>query len=650
MSPATAPDGQTPLPAAVLWDLDGTLVDTEPSWIAAEHRLVAEHGSGRWSDEQAHRLIGFDLRESARVLQREGGVRMGVDDIVRYLLGAVIDDIRRATPWRPGARRLLEELRTNQVPCALVTMSWRALATAVVDQLPPGTFATIVSGDMVERGKPDPEPYRTAAQMLWVEPQHCVAIEDSPTGVASAMSAGCRTIAVPNIVPIERRPGLTVRRSLADIHLADLDGLFTTPRSRHPEPRTADRTRRAGAGTALDGTVRIAGRTISRRQLLVGGVGVAAVAAAAGWLLGGEELPPPPDIPIAAWVPYWRIDEATASLRGNSRMLTSVSPFWFEVNDASGVNQVVINTHANPDKTTAFIDLARQRHLRVIPSIVDQTAAGTMAATLADPAARAAHIGALLHFAEANRVDGLDIDYERFAFSDGRGTWATTRPLFSAFIAELATRLHAEGRLLTVAVPTIEGNGGDSDPGYWVYDYRELAKHADQVRIMAYDKSFDKPGPVAPMPWVADALRAAKRVSGAPSKLALGIPLYGYSWVTSTTGPCPDGTSTGRVAITQRGLADLAERRNATPEVDEDVGEASFTYTAGFPDGTPTCHQTREVHIVTAAGARARIDLARTSRLGGVCLWALGFDGPELWHEVVDLARQAASSVPATTR
>lgn len=630
---------QTPLPAAVLWDLDGTLVDTEPSWIAAEHRLVRQHGHGRWTDELGHGMIGFDLRDSARYIQRHGGVGMAVDDIVRWLVDAVVADVRRQTPWRPGALTLLAELRQAQVPCALVTMSWRPLAAAVVDKLPPGTFAAVVTGDSVDRGKPHPDPYQVAARTLWVEPWQCVAIEDSPTGIASAMAAGCRTVAVPNLAPVAPRPGLTIVRSLTDVNLAFLDGLFTRSRSGSRATSTAELP-----------VVTVAGHSFSRRQLLIGGAAAAVVAGAGVWLLGGdEEPPPPPDIPIAAWVPFWQLDSATSSLRANSRMLTTVSPFWYEVNEAGGTGLIAMNGQANADKAKTFVDLARSRKLKVVPSIVDQLPAGAMAAVLADGTKRSAHVDAIVEFVTGNGFDGVDIDYEKFAFSDGRSTWATTKPLFSRFIAELGDRLHRAGRVVTVAIPTIEGDGGDSDPGYWVYDYRELAKHVDQIRIMAYDKSFDTPGPVAPLPWVRDAVRAAKRASGQPAKLALGVPLYGYSWVTNLTGSCPSGTSTGRISITQRGLADLAKRRDATPVHDEDVGESTFSYTAGFPADNPTCHQQREVHIVTAAGARARIDLARKERLGGVSLWALGFDGGELWDEVHDLARQAASSVPPTT-
>lgn len=206
-------------PAAVLWDMDGTLVDTEPYWIECEFELVARHGNGRWTDEHAHHLVGFDLRDSARYISEHGAVDLPVDDIVNLLLDGVIERVRRSVPWRPGARELLADLADHGVPCALVTMSWRRFTDAVVPLLPSGSFATVVAGDDVERGKPHPEPYLMAAARLGVDPSECVAIEDSPTGARSAQAAGCVTVAVPNAVavPVE----------VAHVHLPTLVGVDT---------------------------------------------------------------------------------------------------------------------------------------------------------------------------------------------------------------------------------------------------------------------------------------------------------------------------------------------------------------------------------------------------------------------------------------
>ncbi len=188
-------------PAAVLWDMDGTLVDTEPYWIECEYELVDAHG-GTWSDEHAHAIVGGDLHASGRYIRDHGGVDLPIDEIVNQLLDGVIARVRQAVPWRPGARDLLAQLRVEGIPCALVTMSWRRLVDAVVAQLPRGSFAATIVGDEVDQGKPHPEPYRAAARALSLSPKDCVALEDSPTGVRSALAAGCRVIAIPHIVDV----------------------------------------------------------------------------------------------------------------------------------------------------------------------------------------------------------------------------------------------------------------------------------------------------------------------------------------------------------------------------------------------------------------------------------------------------------------
>jgi beta-phosphoglucomutase-like phosphatase (HAD superfamily) len=210
---------------AVLWDMDGTLVDTEPYWIAAEYRLVAAFG-GEWNDAHAHALVGNPLLVSAAYIREHGGVDLPPEEIVDRLLDEVIRDTRRHTEWRPGVPALLGSLRDAGVPCAMVTMSYRSLAEAVAEQLPVDTFATLVTGDEVERGKPDPESYLAAAARLGVDPEGCIAIEDSPAGVASAEAAGCMVIAVPNQVPISPGSSRTIVPTLDGIGIDQLEALF----------------------------------------------------------------------------------------------------------------------------------------------------------------------------------------------------------------------------------------------------------------------------------------------------------------------------------------------------------------------------------------------------------------------------------------
>ncbi len=211
---------------AVLWDMDGTLVDTEPSWIAAEYRLVESFG-GSWNEAHAHALVGSPLLVSAAYIREHGGVELPLDEIVDRLLVEVIADVEREVVWRPGVRRLLAELRAAAVPCAMVTMSYQSLARAIASQLPAATFQTLVTGEQVSSGKPDPEAYRTAAERLGVQPARCVAIEDSPAGVASAVAAGCVVLAVRNQVPLATGPGRMVLDDLDAITVADLAELVS---------------------------------------------------------------------------------------------------------------------------------------------------------------------------------------------------------------------------------------------------------------------------------------------------------------------------------------------------------------------------------------------------------------------------------------
>ncbi len=219
------------LPAAVLWDMDGTLVDTEPYWIQAEHELVAEHG-GVWNDEFAHQLVGNALEVSAQLIIDKSGIDLTVTEIVEGLLGRVVAQVAKQVPWRPGARELLFELGRLEVPSLLVTMSWRSLAEMVVDALPEATFRALVTGDEVSHGKPHPEPYLAAARLIDVDPRDCVALEDSPTGVRSATAAGVPTIAIPHVVPVPDIEGAVQVRSLAGVRATDLIDLVAPVRSR----------------------------------------------------------------------------------------------------------------------------------------------------------------------------------------------------------------------------------------------------------------------------------------------------------------------------------------------------------------------------------------------------------------------------------
>lgn len=214
-------------PAAVLWDFDGTLVDTEPIWIRHEHALTVELG-GRWTEALAKANIGNSLLGTGRSIRLTAGRDDLTDEHVTDLLVArVLADLRDSEPvWRPGVPELLAELTAAGVPCALVSASFRAMLATVLDRMAANPFRVVVAGDEVTRGKPHPEPYLVACARLGVRPQECLVIEDSVNGAASGNAAGCVVAVVPNVVtppPAERRVLLD---TLAGVGLADLRALM----------------------------------------------------------------------------------------------------------------------------------------------------------------------------------------------------------------------------------------------------------------------------------------------------------------------------------------------------------------------------------------------------------------------------------------
>ena len=182
--------------------MDGTLVDTEPFWMAAETPLVERFG-GTWTHAQALGMVGLALEDSARLLQN-AGVPWGVDEIIAHLTDEVLRQLAvHGVPFRPGAREMLADLRRAGVRTALVTKTKRRMALSIVDLIDFPAFDVVVAGDDVERPKPHPDPYLQAAQSLGVDIASAVAIEDSPNGLRSAIASGAVTLGVPLMVPLD---------------------------------------------------------------------------------------------------------------------------------------------------------------------------------------------------------------------------------------------------------------------------------------------------------------------------------------------------------------------------------------------------------------------------------------------------------------
>ena len=210
--------------AAVLFDMDGLLVDTEPLWLETETEVMARLGAP-WSPQDQEALLGGSMDRTVSYLLAKAARPVPPETVARWMLDGMLDRVRAGrVVVRSGARELLAEVAAAGLPRALVTSSQRAFAEAVLSATGMA-FPVTVCGEDVTATKPDPEPYLLSVKLLDADPAGCVVLEDSPNGVASATAAGCRVVAVPSLVSIPPAPGRLVVPSLRDVSLAALRGL-----------------------------------------------------------------------------------------------------------------------------------------------------------------------------------------------------------------------------------------------------------------------------------------------------------------------------------------------------------------------------------------------------------------------------------------
>jgi len=214
-------------PQAVLWDLDGTIVDSEPYWLLSEQRLVEEFG-GTWSEADGFALIGAGLTNAAEHLQK-CGVDMPVDAIVKRMVDEVDEMNAKQVPWRPGALELIRSIHDAGIPQVIVTMSYRTTAQFVADEV--GLFAGVICGEDVTHSKPHPEPYQMGAALVGASPRDCVAMEDSIPGNESAVAAGAVTIALPLHVPLPESENYTIWHTMVGRDVSHIREVFAKARA-----------------------------------------------------------------------------------------------------------------------------------------------------------------------------------------------------------------------------------------------------------------------------------------------------------------------------------------------------------------------------------------------------------------------------------
>ena len=224
-APHTAPSAAPPsAPPAVLFDMDGTLVDTEPLWWQAAAELAAELGAPLGADELPE-VLGRAAGHTAAHLRRSRAADRTEAELVTALNDAFSGKVAAGVVPRPGALALLAGLREAAVPTALVSASPRRVVDLVLAAIGAQWFTVTLAVEDTPRTKPDPAPYLAAARRLGLDPADCVAVEDSPAGVASARAAGCAVLAVPSAVPIDAVGRVTLADSLEDADVALLGRL-----------------------------------------------------------------------------------------------------------------------------------------------------------------------------------------------------------------------------------------------------------------------------------------------------------------------------------------------------------------------------------------------------------------------------------------
>jgi len=337
---------------------------------------------------------------------------------------------------------------------------------------------------------------------------------------------------------------------------------------------------------------------------------------------------------ISGWIPYYSVKNSIASVVVNQDLIKEVSPFWYTLKGEKNILDLYAAAKLT-DPISIPLTTLKNLNIGIIPTITDGTDKLVLSNLLANQTSRANIITTIANLVRTNNFDGIDLDFENFAFLDGNSTWDTTRPRWLLFVKELSSVLHAEKKILSITSPV------DFDPvtkrkGYTVYDWKNIAPYIDRLRIMTYDYSTSTVGPIGPLNWVEDAVKYATSVIPA-SKVFLGVPGYGRDWVVKVVGTCaPDdakviNTKIKAATFVMRDAVSLATGYGATTQYMENEGEVTFTYNKTFPgflaDGTPTtCTATRTAWYQDSRSFVARANLVAKYRLGGIMAWTLGME------------------------
>lgn len=367
---------------------------------------------------------------------------------------------------------------------------------------------------------------------------------------------------------------------------------------------------------------------------------------------------------VSGWFGYWDPDSAVETLAAQgTSTVPEVNIFWWTFDSAARPlctynTDSTCSTTGETPWTNAHLDGQRRilqgAGIPVLGSIIDGSRAGALSAYLSTDDSRTAYAAQIVDWTIRAGLDGVDLDWEKFAFADGRDSWAATKPRWVAFVTSLGAKLRAKGLVLSATVPAgtypfLADGSPNPSTGYWVYAWDQIIDHVDRLRIMAYDYSYASPGPIGPWPWANDvtASALAQVATAKPAnrtKVWLGIPQYSRNWVRQnpdgsyvTRGECPSGWkpvagASGVPGMLSQSIAraqEIAAREGVTPTWNATPGEYSFEYwiaTDGTAGGVPaTCEAQRQVWFADTRSAQLKANIVTNQRIAGLAVWEFGF-------------------------
>jgi spore germination protein YaaH len=339
----------------------------------------------------------------------------------------------------------------------------------------------------------------------------------------------------------------------------------------------------------------------------------------------------------------------------NADLIKEIMPFWYTLKyDGKTKKAVITDVYkpANPSvPITEPLTALRNAGMTIIPTISDGTDEMVLANLLAKPVLRKQVIDAIVATVASQNYDGIDLDFEGFAFIDPNTTWKTTAPNWVLFVKELSTALHAEKKILSITTPYLF-NPAEAQKGYFVYAWAQIAPFIDRLRIMTYDYSTSRPGPIGPIAWTEKTVKYAISIMPA-SKVYLGLPGYGKDWVTKVEGVCPSNLakiitpSAKAGTFLMRDAASIAATYGAVPTYNETFAEVTFSYKREYTGTTSsglstTCTASRTAWHQNAQSYSVRAQLVAKYQLGGAAQWVIGQEEPLAMVAIRDVATSIA--------